>query len=184
MRIISGKNGGQIINVPKNFKLRPTTDRSKEGLFNIISNYFNYENLNVLDLFSGTGNISYEFASRGTKNITVVDSNARHVKFIKSQSVKFNFKFNIIKADVFKYLRSFDNENFNYDIIFSDPPYDLDFKKYEAIIYKIFEFNMLKSDGIIIIEHSNKIELDSIKTFYMKRKYGSCFFSFFKNSST
>ena len=93
MRIISGKNGGQIINIPKKFKLRPTTDRSKEGLFNIISNYFNYENLNVLDLFSGTGNISYEFASRGTKNITVVDSNAKHVKFIKSQSKKFNFKF-------------------------------------------------------------------------------------------
>ena len=184
MRIISGKNGGQIINIPKKFKLRPTTDRSKEGLFNIISNYFNYENLNVLDLFSGTGNISYEFASRGTKNITVIDSNAKHVKFIKFQSKKFNFKFNIIKTDVFKYLRSCNSDNFNYDIIFSDPPYDLDLKKYKTIIYKIFEFKMLKTDGIVIIEHSNKIELDSIKTFYMKRKYGGCFFSFFKNSNT
>ena len=184
MRIISGKNGGQIIKIPKKFKLRPTTDRSKEGIFNIISNYFNYENLIVLDLFSGTGNISYEFASRGTKNITVVDSNAKHIKFIKSQSEKFNYKFNIIKNDVFSYLKSYDNENFSYNIIFADPPYDLELKKYEAIINKIFKFKMLKIDGIIILEHSNKIELDSIKTLYMKRKYGGCFFSFFKNIIT
>ena len=181
MRIISGKNRGQIINIPKKFKLRPTTDRSKEGIFNIISNYFNYKNLIVLDLFSGTGNISYEFASRGTKNITVVDSNTKHLKFIKSQSEKFNFKFNIIKSDVFRYLRKCSNDNCNYDIIFSDPPYNLGLKKYETIINIIFEFKLLKTDGIIILEHSNKIELDSIKTFYMKRKYGSCFFSFFKN---
>ena len=180
MRIISGKNGGQIIKIPKKFKLRPTTDRSKEGIFNIISNFFDYENLIVLDLFSGTGNISYEFASRGTNNITVVDSNTKHVKFIKSQSEKFNFKFNIIKTDVFRYLRSCNNNDCNYDIIFADPPYNLDLNKYENIIYKIFEFKLLKNDGIIIIEHSNKIRLDSIKTFYMKRKYGGCFFSFFK----
>ena len=184
MRIIGGNSGGIRINFPKNLNLRPTTDRCKEALFNILNNEFDFNSIKILDLFSGTGGISYEFASRGTKNITVVDSNAKHVKFIKSQSEKFNFKFNIIKTDVFKYLRSCDNDNFNYDIIFSDPPYDLDLKKYKAIIYKIFEFKMLKTDGIIIIEHSNKIELDSIKKFYMKRKYGSCFFSFFKNLSS
>ena len=95
---------------------------------------------NCFRLTSGTGNISYEFASRGTKNITVVDSNAKHIKFIKSQSEKFNYKFNIIKNDVFNYLRSCDNENCNYNIIFADPPYDLELKKYEAIINKIFKF--------------------------------------------
>ena len=85
MRIISGSNGGQTIKVPKNFKLRPTTDQSKEGIFNIISNYYDYKNLEVLDLFSGTGNISYEFASRGAKYIRAIEINFKHYNFIKSE---------------------------------------------------------------------------------------------------
>ena len=179
MRIISGKNGGQLIKVPKNFKLRPTTDRSKEGVFNIISSYFNYDDLNVLDLFSGTGSISYEFASRGTKKITAIDLNSKHTNFIKSQSKRFNYDLQVIKFDVFKYL-SVDKKN-EYDIIFLDPPYMLELNKYISIIYKIFDFNMLKLNGFIIVEHSNKIDLDSIEMFYMKRKYGGCYFSIFKN---
>ena len=103
------------------------------------------------------------------------------IKRVEPLGEKFDYNFNIIKNDVFRYLKSCYNENCDYNIIFADPPYDLEIKKYEAIINKIFKFKMLKTDGIIILEHSNKIEFDSIKTFYMKRKYGGCFFSFFKN---
>ena len=85
MRIISGLNSGQKIIIPKNFNLRPTTDKSKEGIFNILSNYFDFYNVEVLDLFSGTGNMSYEFASRGAKYIRAVEINFKHYNFIRSE---------------------------------------------------------------------------------------------------
>ena len=104
MRIISGLNGGQTIKVPKNFKLRPTTDQSKEGIFNIISNYYDVDKLEVLDLFSGTGNISYEFASRGAKYVRAVEINFKHYNFIRSENRRMNLNIDVIKSDVFKYL--------------------------------------------------------------------------------
>ena len=178
MRIISGLNGGQTIKVPKNFKLRPTTDQSKEGIFNIISNYYDVDKLEVLDLFSGTGNISYEFASRGAKYVRAVEINFKHYNFIRSENRRMNLNIDVIKSDVFKYL-NINNDQF--DIIFADPPYNFDINKYEIIIDKIFKSKIINYHGLLIIEHSNKIELNNFKKYYQKRKYGGCFFSFFKN---
>lgn len=180
MRIISGLNGGQTIKVPKNFKLRPTTDQSKEGVFNIISNYYNVENLEVLDLFSGTGNISYEFASRGAKYIRAVEINFKHYYFIKSETKRMNLNIDVIKSDVFKYLNV---NNDQFDIIFADPPYNFDIKKYEFIIDIIFKSKTITNNGLLIIEHSNKIELNNFNKYYQTRKYGGCFFTFFKNTN-
>lgn len=177
MRIISGLNGGQKIIIPKNFNLRPTTDKSKEGIFNILSNYFDFYNVEVLDLFSGTGNMSYEFASRGAKYIRAVEINFKHYSFIKSEIKRMNLNVDVIKSDVFKYL-NLNNDQF--DIIFADPPYNFDINKYELIIDKIFKLKILNNHGLLIIEHSNKIELNNFKKYYQTRKYGGCYFSFFK----
>ncbi|MEC7877016.1 MAG: RsmD family RNA methyltransferase, partial [Bacteroidota bacterium] len=116
MRIISGLNGGQKIIIPKNFNLRPTTDKSKEGIFNILSNYFDFYNVEVLDLFSGTGNMSYEFASRGAKYIRAVEINFKHYSFIKSEIKRMNLNIDVIKSDVFKYLNVNSDK---FDIIFA-----------------------------------------------------------------
>ena len=180
MRIISGLNGGQTIKVPKNFKLRPTTDQSKEGIFNIISNYYDVDKLEVLDLFSGTGNISYEFASRGAKYVRAVEINFKHYNFIRSENRRMNLNIDVIKSDVFKYLNV---NNDQFDIIFADPPYNFDINKYEIIIDKIFKSKIINYHGLLIIEHSNKIELNNINNYYQTRKYGGCFFSFFKNAN-
>ena len=177
MRIISGLNSGQKIIIPKNFNLRPTTDKSKEGIFNILSNYFDFYNVEVLDLFSGTGNMSYEFASRGAKYIRAVEINFKHYSFIKSEIKRMNLNIDVIKSDVFKYL-NLNNDQF--DIIFADPPYNFDINKYELIIDKIFKLKILNNHGLLIIEHSNKIELNNFKKYYQTRKYGGCYFSFFK----
>ena len=115
--------------------MRPTTDKSKEGIFNILSNYFDFNNIEVLDLFSGTGNISYEFASRGAKYIRAVEIYFKHYCFIKSEIKRMNLNIDVIKSDVFKYL-NLNNDQF--DIIFADPPYNFDINKYELIIGKIF----------------------------------------------
>ena len=180
MRIISGLNGGQKIKVPNNFKIRPTTDQSKEGIFNIISNYYDVDKLEVLDLFSGTGNISYEFASRGAKYIRAVEINFKHYNFIKSEIKRMNLNIDVIKSDVFKYLNVNSDK---FDIIFADPPYNIDINKYEIIIDKIFNSKIINNNGLLIIEHSNKIKLNNFNKYYQTRKYGGCFFTFFKNTN-
>jgi 16S rRNA (guanine966-N2)-methyltransferase len=105
MRIISGINKGRKINAPKKLPVRPTTDQAKEALFNIISNSYFFSELSVLDLFTGTGNISYEFASRGSKKITCVDSNKSCIKFVEKISNDLSLNLNIIKSDVYTYLK-------------------------------------------------------------------------------
>ena len=120
MRIISGKNRGKKIIIPKNLPVRPTTDQSKEAVFNIINNSYYFEDLNVLDLFSGSGNISYEFASRGVKNIRCVDNNSNCTMFINKISNELNFNLKVTKNSTLKYLTSCLEQ---FDIIFFDPPY-------------------------------------------------------------
>ena len=119
MRIISGKFKGRRISAPKNLPVRPTTDMSKEALFNVLNNHFHFEDLKVLDLFSGTGNISYEFASRGSQNITSVDGDFGCVKFIKQTAAEFDFNIAAIKSDVLQYIERCKSE---YNIIFADSP--------------------------------------------------------------
>ena len=177
MRIISGKYKGRRISPPKGLPVRPTTDMSKEALFNVLNNYFNFSGLKVLDLFAGTGNISYEFASRGSDNITSVDGDFGCVKFIKQTATEFDFNIAGIKSDVFKFL---EKNNSSYDIIFADPPYDFDQATFEKIVELVFANELLQEDGMMIIEHSKHTKLDHMINFSFQRSYGGSVFSFFE----
>ncbi|MFK7001583.1 16S rRNA (guanine(966)-N(2))-methyltransferase RsmD [Flavobacterium oreochromis] len=177
MRIISGKYKGRRLVAPKNLPVRPTTDMAKESLFNILNNYFNFKGLRVLDLFSGTGNISYEFSSRGAENIISVDGDFGCINYIKKTAKEFDMNITPIKSDVFKFLEK--NKN-NYDIIFADPPYDLDQKNFEKILDLIFENNLLDPDGMLIIEHSKHTKLSHKENFSFEKAYGGSVFTFFE----
>jgi 16S rRNA (guanine(966)-N(2))-methyltransferase RsmD len=180
VRIISGKYKGRRITTPKNLPVRPTTDMSKEALFNVLNNHFNFSGLKVLDLFSGTGNISYEFASRGSDNITSVDADFGCVKFIKQTAAEFDFNIAAIKSDVFSFLQK---NNSTYDIIFADPPYALDQGTFDKIVLTVFEKELLQEDGMMIIEHSKYTKLDHLINFSFKKSYGGSIFSFFEFES-
>jgi 16S rRNA (guanine(966)-N(2))-methyltransferase RsmD len=180
VRIISGKFKGRRISPPKNLPVRPTTDMSKEALFNVLNNHFHFEDLKVLDLFSGTGNISYEFGSRGSKNITSVDGDFGCVKFIKQTAAEFDFNIAAIKSDVMQYIKRCHSK---YDIIFADPPYALDQKSFDAIVLAVFESELLETKGMMIIEHSKYTKLDHLIHFSFKKSYGGSIFSFFEMNS-
>lgn len=175
MRIISGSCGGRIINPPKNLRARPTTDFAKENLFNVLGNMIDFEGLEVLDLFAGTGSISYEFASRGAASVTSVEINAVHHNFI-TQTAK-SFKLNNIrplKANAFLYLKSCSKQ---FDLIFSDAPYDLEGS--EDIIDLVFERELLREGGIFIFEHSKSKDFSDKPHFSKVKSYGSVQFSIF-----
>lgn len=177
MRIISGKHKGRRISPPKGLPVRPTTDMSKEALFNVLNNHFNFDGLKVLDLFSGTGNISYEFASRGSTPITSVDGDFGCVKFIKQTAAEFNFNIAAMRSDIFTFL---ERNNATYDIIFADPPYNFDQATFEKIVLLVFANNSLNEDGMMIIEHSKYTKLDHLTHFSFKKSYGGSIFSFFE----
>lgn len=177
MRIISGKHKGRRISPPKGLPVRPTTDMSKEALFNVLNNHFNFEGLKVLDLFSGTGNISYEFASRGSTPITSVDGDFGCVKFIKQTAAEFDFNIAAMRSDIFTFL---ERNNATYDIIFADPPYNFDQATFEKIVLLVFANNSLNEDGMMIIEHSKYTKLDHLTHFSFKKSYGGSIFSFFE----
>lgn len=175
MRIIAGSHGGRIIVPPKNLRARPTTDFAKENLFNVLGNMVDFEECDVLDLFAGTGSISYEFSSRGAKSITAVEINAIHYNFIKETAAKFGFT-NLypVKANVFLYLKSCPKQ---FDVIFSDAPYDLE--DAESIVGMVFDKKLLRSGGLLIFEHSRDHDFSEHPNFIQKRSYGSVLFSIF-----
>ncbi len=177
MRIISGKFKSKRLQAPKNLPVRPTTDMAKEALFNIINNSYYFNDIIILDLFSGTGNISYEFASRGTENITAVDANFGCIKYINSISKELDLNLNTIKSDVFKYL---EKTTAKFDLIFADPPYDFETERFEKIADLVFEKNALNEEGLLIIEHSKLTDLSNHKYFSYSKKYGGNMFSFFE----
>jgi 16S rRNA (guanine966-N2)-methyltransferase len=180
MRIISGKYKGRRIFPPKGLPVRPTTDMSKEALFNVLNNHFSFEGLKILDLFSGTGNISFEFASRGSTPITSVDGDFGCVKFIKQVAAEYDFNIAAAKSDVFAFLEKCKT---TYDIIFADPPYGLDQKIFEKIVLLIFEKGLLNEDGMMVIEHSKYTKLDHMINFSFQKSYGGSIFSFFELDS-
>ena len=180
MRIISGKFKGRRINPPKNLPVRPTTDMSKEALFNVLNNYFGFVDLKILDLFAGTGNISFEFASRGSENITSVDQDLGCVRFIKEVAAEFDFSIAAIKADVFQFLTK---NRTVYDIIFADPPYALSQDVFEKLVLLIFEKEILNEAGMLVVEHSKYTKLDHLINFSFKKVYGGSIFSFFELNS-
>lgn len=177
MRIISGKHKGKRLIAPKNLPVRPTTDMAKEALFNILNNRHNFQDLHVLDLFSGTGNIAYEFASRGARPVIAVDENFNCVKYIKKTSSELELGLEIIKSDVFKYLEKAAGKA---DLIFADPPYNFEKEAFLKIVYLTFEQKLLNENGTLIIEHSKHTDLSDNGHFVEARKYGSSVFSFFE----
>ena len=180
MRIVSGIHKGRHIHAPKSLPVRPTTDMAKESLFNILNNNFNYEDLKVLDLFAGTGNISYEFASRGCPDITSVDVNFRCTEFIKKAASEIQLAaIKVVKANAFSFL---DFTHLKYDIIFADPPYDMN--NTDKIPLLVFEKGLLKDDGWLIVEHSRNYNFDNHPNLYQHRLYGKVEFSIFKHSET
>lgn len=177
MRIISGKHKGRRLHAPKNLPVRPTTDMAKESLFNILNNNYYFEGLQVLDLFSGTGNISFEFASRGTEDITSVDQHFGCIKYINEVCKEFDFSINTVKSDVYKFI---DKTKIQADIIFADPPYNFSDEDFAKIATVIFEKDLLKDDGLVIIEHSKQTKLNDHPNFSYEKRYGGNVFSFFE----
>jgi 16S rRNA (guanine966-N2)-methyltransferase len=177
MRIIGGKLRGLRLNTPKNLPVRPTTDLAKEALFNILNNQIEFEGINVLDLFSGTGNISLEFASRGARQVVSVDRSIHCINYLKDTARQHHLDdITTYKADVFKYLEM---ETEQYDLIFADPPYDLN--RIPDIPKIIFEKQLLAADGLLIVEHQSMQNLSQHAAFVEQRKYGHSSFSFFRN---
>ncbi|SNY99467.1 RsmD family RNA methyltransferase [Flagellimonas pacifica] len=181
MRIISGKYKGRRLTAPKKLPVRPTTDMAKEALFNILNNRFYFDGLKVIDLFSGTGNISFEFASRGTGEILSVDSFAGCTQYISKISKELDFPIITIKSDVFKFLeRTKEKAN----IIFADPPYNFDRTQFFSIADLVFKNGLLLENGVLIIEHSDQTDLSDHPYFVENRKYGGSIFSFFAQELT
>ncbi|MCT4629679.1 RsmD family RNA methyltransferase [Winogradskyella sp.] len=176
MRIISGTYKGRKIVAPNKLPVRPTTDMAKEALFNILNNQYYFDDISVLDLFSGTGNICYEFASRGTEHITAVDDHYGCIKFINDTAASFEMPINTIKSDVFKFLENFRQKH---TIIFADPPYNFDIDLFSKIPELIFQNNLLEEDGLLIIEHSKHTDLSHLDHYSHSKKYGGNMFSFF-----
>lgn len=163
---------------PKNLPVRPTKDMAKEGLFNILHNQYYLPDLKVLDLFSGTGNISFEFASRGVEDILAIDKHIGCINYIARVSEDLEMNIRTLKSDVFTFLNR-NTEKF--DIIFADPFYDMTVSELEKIPSIVFENELLLDDGVLIIEHSKQNNLDSLLHFDNSRKYGNSVFSFFRH---
>jgi 16S rRNA (guanine(966)-N(2))-methyltransferase RsmD len=177
VRIISGKYKGRRITAPKNLPVRPTTDMSKEALFNVLNNHYHFAELKVLDLFSGTGNISYEFGSRGCENITSIDGDVGCINFIKKTAKEFDLNITAIKNDVFKFL---EKHKATYDIIFADPPYGIEQKQFEKLIELVFEKELLGPNGMLVVEHSKRTKLDHMMHFSFEKNYGGSVFTFYE----
>lgn len=176
MRIISGKHKGRNIPVRKNFKARPTTDFAKENIFNVISNYFDFEEITVLDLFGGTGSISFEFASRGCPQILTVEKDFKSFDFIRKTAKEIGMdSIRVIKSDVFRFVPKCTSQ---FDIIFADPPYELtDLEKIPEII---LNSTVLNEKAWFILEHGKKHNFENNTFLKEIRTYGSVHFSIFQ----
>lgn len=169
IRIISGIHKGRRIAAPKNLPVRPTTDRAKEALFNILSNEFDLSDIRVLDLFAGTGNISYECASRGCKDITAVDAHPACVAFIKKTALELDMPIVALRARAEKFLQ---RSKAHYDLIFADPPYNMPVEELEQLV------EAAGDQCLMIIEHAKEINLQHLNGFREERRYGGTAFSF------
>ncbi len=176
MRIIGGEYGGRKFNPPNNMPYtRPTTDIAKEGLFNVLQHKLDFEALKTLDLFGGTGSISYELASRGVPDLTIVEKDAAMFEFIKKTSAALlieNMK--IIKMDVFKFIESCTDK---FDFIFAGPPYAL--KNIDDLPRLIFEKHLLKQSGWFVLEHTPRNDYKSFAFYKSERNYGTTVFTTF-----
>jgi 16S rRNA (guanine(966)-N(2))-methyltransferase RsmD len=182
MRIIGGNFKGRRFNPPaKNWPTRPTTDFAKEGLFNIIVNNFDIEAIKVLDLFGGTGSHSYEFISRGCKDVTYVDKFGGCVAFVKktAAALKIEDYIRIYRSDVFRFIKSTDQ---NFDYIFAGPPYPL--PTLDTIPDVIFKHNLVRPGGWLVLEHNPNHDFKAHPKYADERHYGKTIFSIFTPEST
>jgi len=177
MRIISGNYKGRRLSAPKKLPVRPTTDMAKEALFNIINNSYYFSQISVLDVFSGTGNISFEFASRGTETIVAVDKHIGCVQYINKITEELDFPIQVIKSDVFSYLEKVKQQH---DIVFADPPYNFEVAEFLKIVDLVFENQLLNAEGVLIVEHSKHMSLETHAQFSYSKRYGGSIFSFFE----
>lgn len=179
MRIIRGKYGRRRFDVPTNITARPTTDFARENIFNVLENIEDFDGLDALDLFAGTGAMSFEFISRGCNSVTSVEKASTQCSFIHKVKDLLNATNHIIiKGDAFKFI---DSTTKKYDFIFADPPYDL--PNLEEIPTRILNSKMLKPDTIIVIEHSKNNDFSQLPHFAQHRAYGSVNFSIFRMDS-
>jgi 16S rRNA (guanine966-N2)-methyltransferase len=180
MRVISGIFRGRRIVPPKNFKARPTTDFAKENLFNILTHSYPLDGIEVLDLFAGTGSISYEFASRGAKAVVALEMAQPHFKFIQDTCKAMEMhQVTVIRGDAFKYLK---NPYQSFDIIFADPPYD--HPGIEEMPDLVMSSTILDTEGLFILEHPSQYSFTAHPHYSQQRKYGGVNFTLFtKNSS-
>ncbi|MDQ3073581.1 MAG: RsmD family RNA methyltransferase [Bacteroidota bacterium] len=175
MRIIAGSRKGHVIRAPHSLPIRPTTDRSKEALFGILTHHFEFEECSALDLFSGGGGISLEFASRDIEHVTAVDKHAGCVKFLREEARKLGFEnIDTNKADVMQFIR---NTTERYDIIFCDPPFA--FTRYEEMIQVLIEREVVTGKGWIIVEHHSVKDFPQITHRFDRRAYGQNIMSLF-----
>jgi len=175
MRIVSGRYRGRKLRPPSRLAVRPTTDFAKEALFNVLNNLIDFETVNVLDLFTGTGSISFEFISRGSPSVTAIDQNPRCIDFVNKVSGEFGIdNLRTVRSNVFQILR---HPTASFDLIFADPPYDL--ADLESIPELVFSGSILKPGGLFILEHSAKYQFEQHPCFSQKRDYGSVNFTFF-----
>jgi len=180
MRIISGSLGGRRISPPSNMPYtRPTTDIAKEGLFNILQNNLDFEELKTLDLFGGTGSISYELASRGAKDLTIVEKDNQMFSFIKKTAADLKLEnFRLVKSDVFKFIESCREK---YDLIFAGPPYAL--TTIDELPKRVFEKDLLNEGGWFILEHTPRNDYKTFPHYLREKNYGTTIFTIFEKEA-
>ncbi len=176
MRIISGEFRGRRFDPPSGLPVRPTTDFAREGLFNVLNNIIDFEGLEILDLFTGTGSIALEFVSRGAARVTAVDVNLRCLSFIRKTAGSWGVgQLQTVRSDIFQYLRKKDTP---YDLVFADPPYDL--PEINKIPDLVLRSGMLKYEGLMVLEHGSRNNFREHPGLCDHRCYGSVNFSFFR----
>jgi 16S rRNA (guanine966-N2)-methyltransferase len=180
MRIIGGEWGGRKIHPPSKMPYtRPTTDIAKEGLFNILQSNREIEGLKTLDLFGGTGSISFELASRGAGDLTIVEKDSQMLDFIRKTAETLGLnQMKIVPSDVFRFLK---NNKEQFDFIFAGPPYALE--TIDQIPVHIVDGNFLKKNGWFVLEHTPRNRYKDFPLFVKERNYGTTLFSIFINKT-
>ena len=179
MRIITGKYKGRHFDIPRSFKARPTTDFAKENIFNVLTQYVDLDGAEALDLFSGTGSISYECASRGAGSIYSIELDFQNSRYIKKTSEELGLNaIRVIKGDAFKFVSAC---GMKFNFIFADPPYALE--TLATIPDKVFAAGVLAADGLFVLEHGRTNSFTEHPNFVEERSYGNVHFSLFRNKS-
>lgn len=176
MRIISGKYKGRSLLVPPKFKGRPTTDFAREGLFNVLQNQLDWDSTSVLDLFAGTGAFGLECASRGCAALQAVEKEYLHVDWIRKNFRHFEVqRAEVFQMDVLKFIQNYQGDG--YDLIFADPPFDM--PELDRLPEWILQHNMLRKDGVFVLEHPRQYQFEHVSGFVKMKKYANVHFSFF-----